>query len=95
MVLFVILSLKRTFLPKEIIVIESKPDRLIWWLMITFMAIILAGGSAWATKVNSRIDEMADMKTTIAIMQHDVTEIKDIIKSYVIYQKRVNFTHEK
>lgn len=62
---------------------EVKADNIVWWLMITFMGVILLGGGAWATHINSKVEEIAAIKTNVALMQKDVADIKELFKSAI------------
>ena len=62
---------------------EPKADNLIWWLMISFFGIIILGGGAWATNINSKVDKIAGLEANIQYIQKDLSEIKQILQIVV------------
>ena len=59
---------------------DRKSDPLVWWLMITFSGVIIIGGGAWATSINSKVDKIAPMEVNIQYIQNDVSSIKKMIE---------------
>ena len=62
---------------------EMKADKIIWYLMVTFMGIIIIGGGGWATSVNAKISEVSSLTVSIKYMQEDLSDIKKILYSYI------------
>jgi hypothetical protein len=63
--------------------VHEKSDKLIWWLMISFFSIIVLGGGAWATNINSKVEKIAGMEVNIQNIKDDVSDIKTLIKYYI------------
>ena len=63
--------------------VEVKADKLIWYLMVTFMGIIIVGGGGWATSVNAKIADVSALNVNIEYMQTDLSDIKKILYSYI------------
>lgn len=59
--------------------VTSKPDQIIWWLMITFASIIIIGGGAWASNITTKVDKITGIEYDISYIKNDVNELKDII----------------
>lgn len=63
---------------------NNKGDQIIWYLMITAFSILILGGGAWATNINSKIERIATLELNIQYIQSDLSEIKQIIKNALI-----------
>jgi len=66
---------------------DRRHNDLVWWLMVTFCSVVVLGGGAWATTINTKVDDninkVAKIETSIAYMQSDIREIKDLFKEYL------------
>lgn len=60
----------------------DKADNLIWWLMVTFMGIIILGGGAWAATINAKVDEISNLKANVAYIQRDISEIRAMVQDF-------------
>lgn len=58
---------------------NSKPDQIIWWLMITFASVIIVGGGAWANSISNKVEKIISIETDISYIKNDVNELKKII----------------
>lgn len=63
--------------------LERKDDKIIWYVMITSISIIILGGGAWATSINTRVEKIASMEANIQYIQNDISDIKSLIKSFI------------
>ncbi len=61
---------------------ESKTDRVIWYFMVTSMSILIIGGGAWASRVDSNMDKIVGLESNVQHIQSDIKEIKDIVRQY-------------
>lgn len=59
--------------------VTSKPDQIIWWLMITFASIIIVGGGAWANNMTIKVDKISGIEADVNYIKDDVNELKRII----------------
>ena len=55
---------------------------LVWWLMGAFFLVIVGTGGAWATNINTKVDKIVGLETTVSYMQRDLSEIKVILKEW-------------
>lgn len=62
---------------------NNKSDQIIWYVMITAISIIILGGGAWATSINSKVEKIASMESNIQYIQNDIADIKSLIKLFV------------
>lgn len=62
---------------------RRKTDKVIWWMMTTFMGIIILGGGAWCGEVNNKMEKIASLEVNIQYIKSDVSEIKDVIKTAI------------
>ena len=62
---------------------KNKADNVIWWLMVSFFGIIVLGGGAWATSINSKVDKIAGLEVNIQYIQNDVSSIKQLIQKFI------------
>lgn len=55
-----------------------------FWLVTGGLSVIvLGGGGAWATSINSKVEKIAGMEVNIQYMQRDISDIKEMIENYV------------
>ena len=55
---------------------------LVWWLMGAFFLIIMGTGGAWATNINTKVDKIVGLESTVGYMQRDLSEIKAMLKEW-------------
>ena len=67
---------------------RRKSDPLVWWLMITFAGILIIGGGAWATSINSKVERIEPMEMNIQYIQNDVSSIKEMIQTALKKESR-------
>ena len=60
---------------------RRKADKIIWWLMITFSSIIIVGGGAWASMINTKVDKIASLEANVQNIQSDISSIKLMFQS--------------
>ena len=58
---------------------RRKTDNLIWYFMVTAIAIIILGGGAWATNINTKVEKIAGLEVNILYIQRDISSIKDLL----------------
>lgn len=69
----------------------DKSDKIVWYLMTSFFAIILLGGGAWATSINNKVDKIAGLESNVGYIQKDISEIKQAIKDFIKDESIKNF----
>lgn len=62
---------------------ESKTDKLIWYVMITAMGIIIVGGGAWATNINEKAERIVALEVNLQYIQSDISIIKKLLQKAV------------
>lgn len=63
---------------------DRKVDKLIWYFMATCMSILIIGGGAWATSINSKVEKISGLEVNIQYIQTDLKDIKGLIKEYIL-----------
>lgn len=63
---------------------ERKVDKLIWYFMATSMSILIIGGGAWATSINSKVEKISALEVNVQYIQTDLKDIKGLIKNYIL-----------
>lgn len=63
---------------------ESKADQIIWQVMMGSCALLIAAAAAWANAINSKVDKIVNLEVKIQYLQTDISEIKSIMKSYIV-----------
>lgn len=70
---------------------EPKADNIIWWLMVTFLSVILIGGGAWCTNIwvhitkieetlSIKSERMATLEANVIFIVSQLSEIKERLK---------------
>lgn len=54
-------------------------NKIVWYLMTTFMGILIVAGGAWASSINNKVEKIAALEINIQYIQTDVSDIKNII----------------
>jgi len=66
---------------------DSKSDKIIWWLMVTFLSIIVVGGGAWGTNINEKVEinsaKVSKIESSLDYMQKDINDIKNMFQEYL------------
>ena len=58
---------------------RRKTDNLIWYFMVTAIAIIILGGGAWANNINAKVEKIAGLEVNILYIQKDISSIKNLL----------------
>ncbi len=62
---------------------DSKSDKIIWWIMVTAVAFLISGATAWAYNINMKVDKIAGLEVNVQNIQENVKDIKSIIQIYL------------
>lgn len=59
---------------------ESKTDKIIWYLMATFITLFIMAAAAWAAQMSGKVERISTLEVNVQYIQRDISDIKDIIK---------------
>lgn len=61
---------------------RRKTDKLIWWMLTGAFSVIILGGGAWASNINTKVEKIANLETSVMFMRQDISDIKLILQRW-------------